>query len=106
MAEIQWQLLRTPDFAADYDQGAQAGRQQAQFNALKGYATDPQGAINGLIGAGNPGAAAQLQAMNTANTQAQARTQAAQQYTSGDAAGAMSTALASANDQLLATFRQ
>lgn len=54
MAEINWGMLQTPDFAGNalrYRQlGEEEGRQTATRNALKGYSANPDGAIQDLMG--------------------------------------------------------
>lgn len=51
--EINFGALQTPDFMAEALKGQAAGRQQASFNALRGYQTDPAGTISALIGNGD-----------------------------------------------------
>lgn len=60
MPEIQWDLLKAPDYFGAAQEGLQAGRQQASINALRGYQADPQGTINALIGAGDVQSASAL----------------------------------------------
>jgi len=64
MAEINWGALQTPDFAGNalrYRRaGEEDGRETATRNALKGYGTNPDGAIQDLMGV-NPDVAMQMQ---------------------------------------------
>lgn len=64
MAEINWGALQTPDFAGNalrYRRaGEEDGRETATRNALKGYGSNPDGAIQDLMGV-NPDVAMQLQ---------------------------------------------
>ena len=63
MAEINWGALQTPDFAGNalrYRRaGEEDGRETATRNALKGYGTNPDGAIQDLMGI-DPDAAMKL----------------------------------------------
>ena len=64
MAEINWGALQSPDFAGNalrYRRaGEEDGRAIATRNALKSYGTNPDGAIQDLMGV-DPDAAMQLQ---------------------------------------------
>jgi hypothetical protein len=91
MAEINWGALQTPDFAGNalrYRRaGEEDGRETATRNALKGYGTNPDGAIQDLMGV-NPDVAMQLQDRQRVERERQAKVQGAQSYAKRDWEGA------------------
>jgi hypothetical protein len=91
MAEINWGALQTPDFAGNalrYRRaGEEDGRETATRNALKGYGTNPDGAIQDLMGV-NPDMALELKARQQKEQERQSRITGAQAYAKRDFDGA------------------
>jgi len=104
---INWELARTPDFVGiarqAQDRGRERGMQQARQNAFAQYSTNPDEAVNALMGV-DPEAALRLRQVRQQDQQVQARKTAAQQYGAGDMAGASNTALAAGDFDLVKTF--
>lgn len=97
MAEINWGLLQQPDFLGGALKAQAAGRQQAGINALKGYGTDPQAAIQAVLASGDVQGAQRLTELNQNQVERSARQDAAGKYANGDLQGA-EAALAPAGD--------
>lgn len=89
MAEIQWGLLKQPDYLGGALQAQTAGRQQAGVNALRGYQTDPQAAIQGVLASGDIQGAQRLTELNQSQVNRSAGQAAAEALAAGDAPGAM-----------------
>ena len=91
MAEINWGALQSPDFAGNalrYRRaGEEDGRAIATRNALKSYGTNPDGAIQDLMGV-DPDAALELKARQQKDQDRQARIAGAQAYAGRDYEGA------------------
>jgi hypothetical protein len=104
---INWELARTPDFVGiarqAQDRGRERGMQQARQSAYAQYSTNPDEAVNALMGV-DPEAALRLRQVRQQDQQVQARKTAAQQYGAGDMAGASNTALAAGDLDLVKTF--
>lgn len=98
MSEIQWNALQQPNFAESYFKGREYGDQmqsrEAKRNALAMYATNPQGAIQGLMQAGDIETANQLRQFGKQDRADRARAGAMPLIEKGDFAGAGKSLLA------------
>lgn len=99
MADVEF-----PNYLATFQAGAQAGQQmrlqQARQNALATYQTDPQGAQNALIAAGDIDTANALGQIADRQQQRTTRASVSQKLSTGDYRGAQGDAIAGGNPQL------
>ena len=94
--DIQWERLAPSNSTANVLQGYEAGdgmrKKRVTENALALYDTDPEAAVKALMPV-DLGAALQLRTIGRQDKQDAARMTAADQYGSGDVAGATKTAI-------------
>jgi hypothetical protein len=100
--------IETPNYLNTFVSAADAGRQmaaqRARQNALAMIGTDPQGAQNALMQAGDFQGAEAVGQVTARQQQTTARAKSAQLYQAGDTQGATSAALAGGLDQLAQTY--
>lgn len=103
MAELDWGALKTPDFATNALKASTLGREDglalAKQNALRQYASDPQGGIQALM-AVDPQSAVVLQKAQAEQRQQASQVQAGQAAASGDLEGAAKVAYGAGNFDL------
>jgi hypothetical protein len=104
MADIEFpNYLNT--FVASADAGRQMAAQRARQNALSMIGTDPQGAQNALMQAGDFQGAEAVGQVAQRQAQTAGRVKAADQYAKGDTKAAISTAM-QVDPQLAQTYIQ
>jgi len=96
MAEVNWNILKTPDFGSDARQYRQAGLEDGiatqRRNILAEYSSDPSGSTQRLMGI-DPEAAMRLQTFGQQQDERKARIEAGKRAATGDFAGARTDAL-------------